>query len=149
MHRQSETRAGNHQRHTRTRNVSLPTQANHTVRGARKQPPNWALHMQLAKIPHAHQTTPPATRAASAGQHGTHRGRNYLLPSSFTSLESNICDWALVSLQSTGAQRIGSQEQVQHQNAKSTQYRDQQIAYCTQREQQYDQPLYVSPHRGP
>ena len=40
MHRQSETRAGNHQRHTRARSVSLPTQANHTARGARKQPPN-------------------------------------------------------------------------------------------------------------
>ena len=61
MHRQSEPRAGNHQRHTRTRNASLPTQANHTVRGARKEPPNWALHMQLAKIPHTQQTTPPAT----------------------------------------------------------------------------------------
>ena len=81
MHRQSETRAGNHRRHTRTRNASLPTQANHTARGARKQPPNWALHMQLAKIPHTHQTTPPATRAASADQHGTHRGRNRYHPS--------------------------------------------------------------------
>ena len=38
-HRESETRAGNHQKHTRTRNISLPTQANHTARGARKQPP--------------------------------------------------------------------------------------------------------------
>ena len=37
----TQIRAGNHQRHTRTRNVSLPMQANHTVRGARKQPPNW------------------------------------------------------------------------------------------------------------
>ena len=45
------TQSRNHQRHTHTRNASLPTQANHTVRGARKQPPNWALHMQLAKIP--------------------------------------------------------------------------------------------------
>ena len=137
MHKQSEPRARNHQRHTRTRNASLvtkrrnswacrgnpnpeqetikgthtqetpallqrdaivghaeairtqsrkpstslPTQANHTVRGARKQPPNWALHMQLAKIPHTHQTTPPATRAASADQHGTHRGRNRYHPS--------------------------------------------------------------------
>ena len=36
-----QPRAGNHQRHTRARNVSLPTQANHTVRGARKQPPKW------------------------------------------------------------------------------------------------------------
>ena len=41
MHRQSEPRAGSHQRNTRSRNVSLLTQANHTVRGARKQPPNW------------------------------------------------------------------------------------------------------------
>ena len=39
MHRQSETRAGNDRRHTRTRNASLPTQANHSARGARKQPP--------------------------------------------------------------------------------------------------------------
>ena len=31
MNRQSEPRTGNHQRHTRTRNGSLPTQANHTV----------------------------------------------------------------------------------------------------------------------
>ena len=84
MQRQSEPRAGNHQRHTHTRNASLPTQANHTVRGARKQPPNWALHMQLAKIPHTHQTTPPATRAASAEQHGTHRGRNRYHPSTHT-----------------------------------------------------------------
>ena len=40
MYRQSETRAGKHRRHTRTRNASLPTQAHHTARGARKQPPN-------------------------------------------------------------------------------------------------------------
>ena len=32
---------------------------------------------------------------------------------------------------------------------KSTQYQDQQLAYCTQREQHCDQRLlYVSPHRG-
>ena len=31
--------------HTRTRNASLPTQANHTARGARKHPPNQgAIH---------------------------------------------------------------------------------------------------------
>ena len=57
---------------------------------------------------------------------------------------------ALASLQSTGAQRTGSQEPVQHQNARSTQYRDQQLAYCAQREQQCDErTLHVSPHRGP
>ena len=41
---------------------------------------------------------------------------------------------AIALIQSTGAQSIGSQEQVQHENAKSTQYRDQQLPYCTQRE---------------
>ena len=70
--------------HTRTRNASLPTQANHTVRGVRKQPPSWALHMQLAKIPHTQQTTQPATSAASADQHGTHCGRNSYHPSAHT-----------------------------------------------------------------
>ena len=47
-------------------------------------PPIGALYMQLAKIPHTHQTTPPATRAASADQHGTHRGRNRYHPSAYT-----------------------------------------------------------------
>ena len=52
MHRQSETRAGNHRRHTRTRNASLPTQANHTARGARKQPPNQgAIHAFCLLVP--------------------------------------------------------------------------------------------------
>ena len=32
MHRQSETRAGNHRRRTRTRNACLPTQVNNTAR---------------------------------------------------------------------------------------------------------------------
>ena len=50
MHRQSEPRAGNHQRHTRTRNVSLPTQANHTVRGARKQPPKWGATHAASEV---------------------------------------------------------------------------------------------------
>ena len=49
----------------------------------------------------------------------------------------------------SGAQSIGSQEQVQRENAKSTQHRDQQPTYCTQREQQCDQRLlYISLHRG-
>ena len=34
----------------------------------------------------------------------------------------------LASVQSKGAQRMGSQEQVQHQNAKSTKYREQQLS---------------------
>ena len=53
-------------------------------------------------------------------------------------------------LQSTRAQRTGSQEPVQHHNAKSTQYRYQEQAYCVQREQQCDErTLYVSPHMTP
>ena len=47
-------------------------------------PPIRALYMQLAKIPHTHQTTPRATSAASADQHGTHRGRNRYHPSTHT-----------------------------------------------------------------
>ena len=47
-------------------------------------PPIGTLHMQRAKIPHTHQTTPPATRAASADQHGAHRGRNRYHPSTHT-----------------------------------------------------------------
>ena len=39
-------------------------------------PPIRALYMQLAKISHTYQTTPRATSAAGADQHGTHRGRN-------------------------------------------------------------------------
>ena len=51
MHRRSETRAGNHQRHTRTRHASLPTQAKHTARGARKQPPNQgAIHAASEQV---------------------------------------------------------------------------------------------------
>ena len=54
----------------------------HAAQGS--NPPIGALCMQLAKIPHTHQTTPPATRAASADQHGTHRGRYRYHPSAHT-----------------------------------------------------------------
>ena len=43
-----------------------------------------ALYMQLAKIPHTHQTTSPATSAASADQLGTHGGRYRYHPSAHT-----------------------------------------------------------------
>ena len=43
-----------------------------------------ALYMQLAKIPHTHQTTPRASSAAGADEHGTHRGRNRCHPSAHT-----------------------------------------------------------------
>ena len=43
---------------TRTRNVSLPTQANHTTRGARKQPPNWdATHAASEDTTHTSNHT--------------------------------------------------------------------------------------------
>ena len=49
-----------------------------------------------------------------------------------------------------GRKVLDLREQVQHENAKSAQYRDQQLPYCTQREQQCDQQLLcVSPHRVP
>ena len=49
-----------------------------------------------------------------------------------------------------GAKNRISRASAQHQNAKSTNHRDQQLAYCAHREQQCDErPIYVSPHRGP
>ena len=58
MQRQSQPRAGNHQRRTHTRNASLPTQANHTVRGARKQPPNQgAIHAASEDTTHTSNHT--------------------------------------------------------------------------------------------
>ena len=48
-------------RHTRTRNASLPTQAKHTTRGARKQTPNQgAIHAASKDTTHTHHTTPCA-----------------------------------------------------------------------------------------
>ena len=65
-------------------------------------------------------------------------------------LEEHVICWCCPSLQPIGAQSRGSQEQGQHENTKSTQYREQQPTYCTQREQCYDQRLlYVSPDTGP
>ena len=86
MHRQSETRAGNHQRHTRTRNGSLPTQANHTARGARKQPPNQgAIHAASEDTTHTsnhiacHQCRKrrPARHPPRAQQVPSQRTHNY------------------------------------------------------------------------
>ena len=54
----------------------------HEVQGS--NPPIRALYMQLAKIPHTHYTTPRATSAPGADQHGTHGGRNRYHPSAHT-----------------------------------------------------------------
>ena len=44
------------------------------------------MHAQLLRL-FVTQTTPPATRAASADQHGTHRGRNRYFSSTHTTKE--------------------------------------------------------------
>ena len=50
--------AGKHRRLTRTRNASLPTQASHTPRGARKQPPNQgAIHAASEDTTHTSNHT--------------------------------------------------------------------------------------------
>ena len=77
---EQETSKGTHAQET-SANQRRPT-TQHAAQGS--NPPIGALYMQLAKIPHTHQTTPPATRAASADQHGTHRGRNRYHPSAHT-----------------------------------------------------------------
>ena len=74
MHRQSETRAGNHRRHTRTRNASLPTQANNAERAANSKPPTRVLYIHLTRTPHTHHTHPvPPRQRAQIRQHSTQR----------------------------------------------------------------------------
>ena len=67
------------------------------------------------------------------------RAEYVVLLRSLSSVPYRSVSGAPASLKSTGAQRIGFQEQVQHQNAKITRYRDQQLAYRAQHEQQLDQ----------
>ena len=69
---EQETIKGTHAQETSAYQRRPTTQ--HAAQGS--NPPVRALYMQLAKIPPTHLTTPPATSAASADQHGTHRGRN-------------------------------------------------------------------------
>ena len=83
MHRKSETRAGNHRRHTRTRNASLPTQANHTARGARKHPPNQgALHAASENTTHISNHT--ACHQCSRRRPARHPPRAQQVPSQRT-----------------------------------------------------------------
>ena len=74
---EQETIKGTHAQETSAYQRRPTTQ--HAAQGC--NPPIRALYMQLAKIPHTHQTTPRATSAASADQHGTRRGRNRYHPS--------------------------------------------------------------------
>ena len=69
---EQETIKGTHAQETSAYQRRPTTQ--HTAQGS--NPQIGALYMHLAKIPHTHETTPPASRAASTDQHGTHRGRN-------------------------------------------------------------------------
>ena len=77
---EQETIKGTHAQETAAHQRRPATQ--HAAQGS--NPPIGALYMQLVKIPPTHQTTPPATRAASADQHGTHRGCNRYHPSTHT-----------------------------------------------------------------
>ena len=70
-HRQSETTAGNYRRHTRTMNVSPPTQASTAARATKSNPPTRPLFMHLSRTPH-----PVPPRHQAQRQYGTHRGRN-------------------------------------------------------------------------
>ena len=77
---EQETIKGTHAQET-SADQRWPT-SQHAAQGSK--PPSRVLHMQLAKIPHTHQTTLRATSAASADQNGTHRGRNRYHPSAHT-----------------------------------------------------------------
>ena len=82
---EQETIEGTHARETSAYQRRPTTQ--HAAQAS--NPPTGARYKQLAKIPHTHQTTPPATRAASADQHGTHRGRS-LKP--YEALQADMLD---------------------------------------------------------
>ena len=63
--------AGNQQRHTRTRSISPPTQANKAEQATNGKPPTRPLHMHLNNT-HIQHTTPCATKAPTtdtAAQH--------------------------------------------------------------------------------
>ena len=72
MYRQSETRAGNHRRHTRMRNTSHKRRPTTLYKVQGSNPSTRALYMQLAKIPHTHHTTPCATIAPGADKPARH-----------------------------------------------------------------------------
>ena len=63
MHKQAGTRAGNHHRHTRTINVSPPTQAKNATRATNGNPPTRPLYMHLTRTPHTNHTAPCVTKA--------------------------------------------------------------------------------------
>ena len=58
MRQQSGTRAGTHQRHTRTINVSPTTQANCAARAINGKRPTRPLYMHLTRTPHTGRTMP-------------------------------------------------------------------------------------------
>ena len=62
-HKQSITRAGSHQRHTRTINASTSTQAKNPTRATNGNHPARPLHMHLTNTPHTHHTASCATES--------------------------------------------------------------------------------------
>ena len=72
MHKQAGTRAGNHERHTRTINVSPPTQANNATRATNGNPPTRPLYMNLTNTPNTNHTAPwvPPTHQPQTGPVG-------------------------------------------------------------------------------
>ena len=72
MCKQAGTKAINHQRHTRTINVSPPMQANNATRAINCNPPTRPLRMQLTRTLHTHHTTPCATKAPATNTGARH-----------------------------------------------------------------------------
>ena len=71
IHKQAGTRAGNHQRHTRTTDVSPPTQAHNATRATNVTPPARLLYVHLTN------TTMPVGHI-SLNQHNTHTSHGTL-----------------------------------------------------------------------
>ena len=142
MRKQSGTRAGNDQRHTHTINFSPQTQANNAARATNGKLPTRLLYMHLTRS-FFHVFCPLSLLLSASSPYGLCRagttmpfGPPSLKPGPRThwnvqprhQVGYEVLAWLL---QSTRAQSVTSQEQMQHKNAKNSQHRDQQLLYFT------------------
>ena len=74
MHKQAGTRAGKHQTHTRTINVSPPTEANNAARATISKPPTPIRDQAAAKASNQHTTLTSHRSLCHRGTRQIHRG---------------------------------------------------------------------------
>ena len=84
MHRQSEARAGTIEGTDEQETPADQCRLTTLHEGQGSNPPIRAPYMQLARIPHTHQTTPRATRAPGADKPARHPPRAQQVPAQRT-----------------------------------------------------------------